>query len=78
MPLYYFDLYDGNWSRDEIGADLLNVNQAIFQAKRTLLELALDHASRHETSHVLSMFVTDENRRAVYTATLSLNGLILA
>lgn len=75
MPRYYFDLNNGEWNRDEEGSECADADHAIAQAKRTLPAIALDHLPRNGHCHTLTMLVTDEDARPVYTATLSFNGL---
>lgn len=78
MPRFFFDLHDGHWDRDDVGADLIDVGEAILQAKQTLPAMALDQLPRDGDRHTMTVLVTDEDGRPVYTATLSYSGLMLA
>ena len=78
MPRFYFDLHDGEWDRDDVGSDLADADHAVLQAKRTLPAIALDMLPRGGDRHAVTMLVTDEDARLVYTATLSFSGLVLA
>jgi hypothetical protein len=78
MPRFFFDLHDGHWDRDDVGTECADVEHAIQQAKRTLPAMALDQLPHDEDRHTVTMLVTDEDGRPVYTATLTYSGLLLA
>ncbi|TGD94076.1 DUF6894 family protein [Methylobacterium nonmethylotrophicum] len=77
MPRFYFDIHDEEWNRDTTGHEFSNLDDAIAQAKRTLPAMALDHLPQNGDHHTVTVLVTDEDGRPVYTATLSFNGLLL-
>ncbi|TNC08750.1 hypothetical protein FF100_28310 [Methylobacterium terricola] len=78
MPRFFFDLHDGHWDRDDGGTECPNIEHAILQAKQTLPAMALDQLPRDGDRHTMTVLVTDEDGRPVYTATLSYSGLVLA
>jgi hypothetical protein len=47
MPLYYFDLLDGeDFVKDEEGVDLPNISSAQIEATEFLTDMAMDIATR--------------------------------
>ncbi len=78
MPRFYFDHHDGRWDRDEVGAECTDVEHAIKEAKRTLPAMALDEIPRDGDHRTMTVLVTDEDGRTVYTATLAYTGLVLS
>jgi hypothetical protein len=47
MPLYYFDLLDGeDFVKDEEGTDLPNISSAQIEATEFLTDMAMDIATR--------------------------------
>ena len=78
MPRFCFDIHDGEWDRDSVGIECTDVENAIQQAKLTLPAMALDEIPRDGDHHTVTVLVTDEDGRPVYTATLAYTGLILS
>lgn len=78
MPRFYFDIHNGQWDRDGAGAECADIEQAIQEAKRTLPAMALDQIPRDGDHHTVTVLVTDEDGRPVYTATLAYTGLLLS
>lgn len=77
MPHYFFDIHDGSWSRDEVGVECANDEEACQHAKRALPEIAVDQVPRDGDKHTITVLVSDESRQPVYTATLSFAGLMM-
>lgn len=78
MPRFFFDIHDGEWDRDSVGTECTDVENAIQQAKRTLPAMALDQILRDGDHHTVTVLVTDDDGRPVYTATLAYTGLVLS
>jgi hypothetical protein len=74
MPRFFFDIHNGTWSHDEDGVECMNVAEACLQAKRALPEMALDQVLCDGDHQTITVFVTDEERQPVYTATLAFTG----
>ncbi|BAQ49209.1 MULTISPECIES: DUF6894 family protein [Methylobacterium] len=77
MPRFFFDIHDGEWSRDVEGVECADVVAACYEAKRVLPGMAVDHVPQDGDWHAITVLVTDEDRRPVYTATLSFAGQLL-
>lgn len=77
MPRFFFDIHDGEWSRDEEGSECRSVEEACRQAKRTLPAMAVDQVARDGDHHMITILVTDAHRQPVYTATLTFAGLLM-
>ncbi|BAQ48298.1 MULTISPECIES: hypothetical protein [Methylobacterium] len=77
MPRFYFDIHDGVWSRDDVGVECRNIEEACRHAKRTLPAMALDSIPRDGDRHTITVMVTNDDRRTVYAATLTFSGLLV-
>jgi len=77
MPRYFFDIHDGEWSRDEEGIECPDIKAACQEAKRTLPAMALDQVARDGDQHTITVLVSDEHKQPVYTATLGFAGLLM-
>lgn len=77
MPRFFFDIHDGEWSRDAEGVECADVEAACHEAKRVLPGMAVDQVPQDGDQHAITVLVTDEERHPVYTATLSFAGLVL-
>lgn len=75
MPRFFFDIHDGEWSRDDVGTECRDVEAACQETKQSLPEIALDQVPRDGDHHMITVLVTDEDRQPVYTATLTFAGL---
>ena len=74
MPIYYFDLFDGDkLVRDDFGIELDSLDEAREQAIALLPELARDELPEAE-SHEFVATVRCREGRVRYQATLSLRG----
>lgn len=77
MPRYFFDINDGTVVLDQDGTDCADLEEACLQAKRLLPDLARDEVPRDGDRRTFSVLVSDEERCAVYSATLTFTGLWL-
>ncbi len=77
MPRFYFDIHDGEWSRDDVGTECRDVEAACREAKQALPEIALDQAPRDGDRRAITVLVSDEDRQPVYSATLTYAGLLM-
>lgn len=74
MPLYYFDLFDGDeLVRDEFGVELDSLYEAREQAIALLPDLARDELPESENYEFVAIVRCREGR-VRYRATLSLRG----
>lgn len=77
MSRFFFDIHDGGWSQDAEGVECADVAAACYEAKQVLPRMAAEQVLQDEDRHAITVLVTDEDRRPVYTATLSFAGLVL-
>jgi len=74
---YYFDIHDGTSIFDDVGTECATLDGVRVQAMRVLPELARDRAIEGGNRQTYTVLASDEDHRAVYSATLSLVGLWL-
>ena len=77
MPRFFFDIHDGEWSRDAEGIECEGIHEARREAKRALPAMALEQVPRDGDHHTITVLVTNEDRQPVYTATLTYAGLLM-
>lgn len=77
MPRYFFDIHDGGSTRDNTGTECADDEAARKIAIRTLPDIARDEISKDGDRRAFMVLVTDENGRAVFSATLSYAGVWL-
>ncbi|WP_238242336.1 DUF6894 family protein [Methylobacterium iners] len=74
MPFYFFDVHDGGYQRDEEGTYCTDLESAALAARRLLPAIAANETVIQEDRKIITVLVTDEEGRAVYSAALSLVG----
>ncbi|MCJ2074781.1 hypothetical protein MKK68_03830 [Methylobacterium sp. E-016] len=72
MTRYFFDFYDGETQRDEIGQEYAGPEEAALQAMRSLPEIAKDRVLQDGSIRAFTIAVREELGPTVYTATLTL------
>lgn len=77
MPRYFFDIHDGCIQRDNEGTELANDQAAARYVKKLLPEIAAEEVPADGEHHTLTVLVTDENGRPVYSAAISYAGIWL-
>ena len=78
MPHYFFDIHDsGTVEKDEMGAELPDLNAVRKMAMRTLPDIARQEIPKHGDCRAFAVLVTDEDGQPVYSATLNYTGLWL-
>ena len=78
MPLYYFDVHDGDQSsHDDEGVHLADLAAARVEAQRLLPDLVRHDVENNADRKSYVVLVTDEDRQPVYSATLNFTGLWL-
>ncbi|WP_082531708.1 hypothetical protein [Methylobacterium sp. Leaf469] len=77
MPRYFFDLHDGRTQRDNEGTELADNQAAARYAKKLLPEIAAEEVLADGEHHTLTVLVTDEDGRPVYSAAISYAGIWL-
>lgn len=78
MPTFFFDIHDGKWIYDDVGVECENIAEACRHAKRALPAIALDNISQDDDRHAITVIVTDNDRRPVYTASLIIIGMMIS
>lgn len=74
MALYSFDIHDGTSHFDEVGIECSSLDEVRSQAMRVLPEIAREQTGNSDDRLTYTILVSDESRRAVYSATLVLVG----
>ncbi len=74
MPRYFFDVHDGFHQRDDMGTLCEDVQAAALQAKCLLPAIAVDEIPQDGERQIITVVVTDEAGRAVYSAALAFVG----
>ena len=75
---FFFDVYDEDTSfRDEEGTELSDHEAARNSAMKLLPEMARDEVPRDGDRRAFTVVISDADRKAIYTATLSYAGLWL-
>jgi hypothetical protein len=78
LPRYFFDLHDnGEVHKDDTGSEFANLDDVRAAAMLLLPDIAREGVPRDGDYRSLVVFVTDENERPIYSATLSCAGLWL-
>ncbi|UIY45585.1 DUF6894 family protein [Methylobacterium radiotolerans] len=77
MPRYFFDIHDGGPQRDDTGTECANLDAVRQQALRALPDIAREQIPKAGDRRTFTVLVTDEDGRAVYSATLNYTGLWL-
>jgi hypothetical protein len=74
---YYFDIHDSTSTFDDVGAECATLDDVRVQAIKIILDIARDQALAGNDRLTYTVLASDEDHRAVYSATLSLVGLWL-
>jgi hypothetical protein len=74
MPLYFFDLDDGEFVHDEVGVECPDFDAVRREAKRALPALAQEILPEDGDHRTMRAIVRNENDDIVYTATLTFSG----
>jgi hypothetical protein len=77
MSRFFFDIHDGAIHFDECGIECDNLDEARAMGLRFLSELNRDDMAKGGDRYAITVLITDEDHRPVYTATLSLTGIWL-
>jgi hypothetical protein len=77
MPLYYFDIHDGAFRRDEAGTECADFEAARVEAMKTLPEVSRWAIPADGDIQGFTVLVRNEAGYVVYTATLTYAGLRL-
>jgi hypothetical protein len=65
MPLYFFNVIDGEFLVDEEGTDCLNMRAVRDQAITTAGAILRDKGGRYPVREEWQMYVTDEGKKTV-------------
>jgi hypothetical protein len=77
MSRYFFDIHDGTTQFDQTGTECASLDAARAMALQLLPDLTRDEALKGGDRFAYTVLVSDEDHRPVYTATVSLNGVML-
>lgn len=77
MSRYYFDVHNGISQFDDEGTECATLEEVRAQALKVLPDMARDKVLGGDERLIYTVLATDEDRRPVYSATLSLVGLWL-
>ncbi|TXN72830.1 hypothetical protein [Methylobacterium sp. WL6] len=77
MPRYFFDIQDGSYTRDDVGVECTDLQSVAMEAKKLLPTVARDEVPKGGEHRAVTVLVTDEDGRAVYSAALTYTGLWL-
>ena len=78
MPRFFFHLYEnGREIIDDLEVDVETIEQVRIEAMRVLPAVATDEVPRDGDQQAYTVVVTNQQRRPVYTATLSFAGVWL-
>ncbi|MEP7455415.1 hypothetical protein [Phyllobacterium sp. SB3] len=69
MPRYYFDLHNGDHTRDDIGMELPSRDHVSREVARILTDVAREELAGERG--VVSVTVRDENGQAISVASLT-------
>lgn len=71
MPRFFFDISDGDLTRDDEGIEFPNAHAARDAAIRVLPDVARDHMGRRDSREVV-VLMRNEAGTALFTAALTL------
>ncbi|WP_409565737.1 DUF6894 family protein [Methylobacterium sp. E-045] len=77
MPRYFFDVNDGRLEQDEQSIECADLQAAVLEAKKLLPAMSLDEVSKDGEQHAVTVLVSDENGKPIYSAALSYLGVWL-
>lgn len=77
MPRYFFDVHDGGSFYDEAGVEIATIDSVRTHTRRLLPDVAREELKAEGDRRTITVLVTDEDGRPVYTATLNYTGLWL-
>lgn len=77
MPRYFFDIHNGDPTRDDTGTECLDLDTVRLKAIRTLPDIAREEIPKDGDRRTFTVLVTGEDGRPVYSATLNFTGLWL-
>ena len=77
MPLYFFDIHNGEFHPDDEGTECADFEAARIQAMTSLPEIARFAIPSDGDNQAFTVMVRDEQGMLVYTATLTFAGLRL-
>lgn len=78
MSLYFFDIHDREFRRDDEGTECAGFDAARREAMISLPEIARFAIPSNGDNQAFTMLVRDEGGAVVYTATLTFAGLRLS
>ena len=78
VPLYYFDIHDGESHTDNVGTECADIGEVCTEARRVMPEIAREIFPMNGDHHTMRVAVRDEDQDMVYTATLVFSGQIIA
>ena len=73
MPIFYFDIQDGKYHKDDFGDQCADLEEAVTLARTILPDLARDGMPDGDR-HVFICRVRDETNRVVYHCELAYRG----
>ena len=77
MPRYFFDVHDGVHTRDDVGVECEDLQSVAMAAKRMLPAVAKDEVPKGSELQSVTVLVTDEDGKPVYSAALTYTGIWL-
>ena len=77
MPRFFFDIHNGAITRDEDGLDLPDIAAVRAKAMSILPRIAADEILGDDDRHHFTVLVSDDDGKAIYSATLTYTGLWL-
>ena len=77
MPRFFFDIHDGTHTRDDEGVVLPDMSAVRAKAMTILPKIAADEIEGDSDRHHFTVLVSDEDGKAIYSATLTYTGVWL-
>lgn len=77
MPRYFFDVHNGSTTRDDEGTECADLAAMRQEVLRLLPDIARDEVPEDGDRRTFTVLVSDEDGKAVFTATLTFTALWL-
>lgn len=74
MPRYFFDIKGFHHERDDEGVICADLQDAVREAKKLLPAIAMDEVPSDGEHYAVTVLVTDEDGKLVYSGVLSFVG----
>jgi len=77
VPRYFFDIHNSSSLRDDTGTECATLDDVRNTAMRVLPDIAREDIPKDGDRRTFTVLVTDEDGKAVYSASLNFTGMWL-